>query len=213
VELVNLEKLRQYASRFPTEDLGVAQGSALSPLLGNIILADFDKEMNDSDCRCIRYIDDFIIIGPTEVAVRARLRRAKRILAGLDMELALDKTSQRPIPVTESFEFLGIELNNGFIRPTPRARAKFLGSLRDTFEHGRKAFNAYRNGQPLSKPEALLGTLKRVDGIIQGWGKHYRFCNDQRCFENIDSQVDALIREYLGYIARRDDALMKAELP
>jgi RNA-directed DNA polymerase len=181
----------------------------LSPLLGNIILADFDREMNNSDCRCIRYIDDFIIVGPTETPVKARLRLAKKILAGLDMELALDKTLLRPIPVTESFEFLGIELTNGFIRPALTARTKFLSSLRDTFEHGRKALNAYRNGQPLSKPEALLGTLKRADGIIQGWGKHYRFCNDQRCFENMDDKVDALIREYLGFYSaerRRTDA-------
>jgi len=47
--------------------------------------------------------------------------------------------------------------------------------------------------------QALLGTLKRADGIIQGWGKHYRFCNDQHCFEILDRKVDVLIREYLGF--------------
>jgi hypothetical protein len=47
--------------------------------------------------------------------------------------------------------------------------------------------------------QALLGTLKRADGIIQGWGKHYRFCNDQPCFEILDRKVDVLIREYLGF--------------
>ena len=199
VELVNLANLRQHADRFPTEDLGVAQGSALSPLLGNIILANFDEQMNVNDCRCIRYIDDFIIVGPTQLAVRARLRLANRILAELDMQFAIDKTSVRPISVTESFDFLGIELNNGLIRPASKARLKFLNALRETFAEGRKALNGYRNGQPLPKSAALLGTLKRADGIIQGWGKHYRFCNDQRCFENIDDDVDKLIRDYLGF--------------
>ena len=201
VELANLSRLREHADRFPTEDIGVAQGSALSPLLGNIILADFDKQMNEGDCHCIRYIDDFIVLGPSDSAVMARLRLAKRILGALGMTFALDKTSAHAIPVTSSFEFLGIELHNGLIRPAGKARAKFLAALRATFDQGRKALVGYRNGQPLLKAEALLGTLKRADGIIQGWGKHYRFCNDQRCFENLDIQLGQSIRDYLGFYA------------
>jgi RNA-directed DNA polymerase len=201
VELSNLAQLREHADRFPTEDIGVAQGSALSPLLGNIILADFDRQMNEGDCHCIRYIDDFMVLGPTDGAVMARLRLAKRILGGLGMTFALDKTSSHAIPVTGSFEFLGIELHNGLIRPTGKARTKFLTALRGTFEQGRKALIGYRNGQPLLKAEALLGTLKKADGVIQGWGKHYWFCNDQRCFENLDIQLGEFIREYLGVYA------------
>ena len=199
VELTNLAELRGHAERFPTEDLGVAQGSALSPLLGNIILSDFDKRMNEGDCRCLRYIDDFIILGPSEKAVMARVRRAKRLLEELGMTFALDKTSAHAIPVANSFEFLGIELHNGLIRPASKARTKFLTSVRTTFEQGRSALIGYRNGQPLPKAEALLGTLKRADGIIQGWGKHYRFCNDRRCFENLDAELGQLIRDYLGF--------------
>lgn len=166
VELSNLAHLREHADRFPTEDIGVAQGSALSPLLGNIILAAFDKQMNEGDCRCIRYIDDFIVLGPSGKAVMARLRLAKQILGALGMSFALDKTSPNAIPVTDSFEFLGIELHNGLIRPAGRARTKFLTALRTTFEQGRKALIGYRNGQLLPKAEALLGTLTKADGMI-----------------------------------------------
>src|SRR5262249_5548794 len=36
VELSNMAELREHASKFPIEDIGVAQGNSLSPLLGNI---------------------------------------------------------------------------------------------------------------------------------------------------------------------------------
>ena len=214
VELSNLSQLRVYADRFPTEDIGIAQGSALSPLLGNIILADFDRLMNDGDCRCIRYIDDFIILGPSEFAVMARFRLAKRLLGALGMSIALDKTSKNAIPITASFEFLGIEFNNGLIRPASKARTKFLGSLRAAFEQSRKALRGYRNGQPLLKTQAVLGNLKKADGIIQGWGKHYRFCNDQRCFENLDKDVAELVRDYLGFYSeeRRNTQVDRAPM-
>ena len=199
VELSNLVQLRELAERFPTEDIGVAQGSSLSPLLGNILLHDFDRRMNDGDCGCIRYIDDFIILAPTEAAAMARLRRAKRLLNDLGMPLAEDKTSSQAIPITEVFEFLGIEFNNGLIRPSTKARIKFLESVRDVFRDSRRAFESYRNGKPLLKSQALLATLKRADGIIQGWGKHYRFCNDDVCFTNLDVEIREVVREYLGF--------------
>jgi hypothetical protein len=33
---------------------------------------------------------------------------------------------------------------------------------------------------------------------MQGWGKHYRFCNDTKCFERLDQSVLTLIRNYLA---------------
>ena len=63
-ELENLVTLGASAKYFPLYDIGVAQGCCLSPLIGNVLLADFDKEMNGRGMHCIRYIDDFIILGP-----------------------------------------------------------------------------------------------------------------------------------------------------
>lgn len=213
VELSNLAKLRQHADRFPTGEIGVAQGSSLSPFLGNIVLADFDQRMNAGDCRCIRYIDDFIILAPTAKAAAARLRLAREMLGTLGMQCAPGKTSPKPIPIDDRIEFLGIEMHNGLIRPASSARARFFGKVRGAFDEGRKALTNYRNGQPLAKANALLGTLKRVDGIVQGWGKHYRFCNDVRCFETLDAELAVLIREYLGLYKNERAAAPEARRP
>jgi len=118
VELSNMAELREKAAQFPVEDIGVAQGNSLSPLLGNILLFEFDALMNEGDCRCIRYIDDFIILAPTKKAAAARLKKAKRLLGALQMELSPEKSSKEPSPVDAPFVFLGIEFANGFIRPS-----------------------------------------------------------------------------------------------
>lgn len=46
VELSNKEELLSYAKLFPAGGIGVAQGSSLSALAGNILLYNFDHELN-----------------------------------------------------------------------------------------------------------------------------------------------------------------------
>jgi RNA-directed DNA polymerase len=198
VELENLAQLRAKADDFPIEEIGVAQGNSLSPLLGNIILADFDRQMNDGDCRCVRYIDDFIIIAPTQKAANARLRRATEILSKLGMELSPEKTSTGGVPISTGFEFLGINICPGLIRPGNKAQTKFLASIQQAFDDGSKGMRGLENGHPIDRRRSLIGTLKRIDGMIDGWGKHYWFCNDQQSFVGIDNKINAKLRAFLG---------------
>ena len=199
VELSNMAELRQHADKFPIEDIGVAQGNSLSPLLGNILLRDFDDQMNCGDCHTKRYIDDFVVLGPTPSAVAARMRLARRLLTAHGMELSDSKTSSQPLSVDDAaFEFLGIEFSNGFIRPSPKAQRRLIASITEEFEKSRKAFQMCRTEGRMDRTLSLIATLKRVDAIVRGWGKHYRFCNDERLFAHIDDHVDQLMRNYLG---------------
>lgn len=202
VELFNMAQLQNKAQDFPIEDVGVAQGNSLSPLLGNIILADFDRQMNEGDCRCIRYIDDFIILAPSKKAAAARLRKAKEILLNLKMELSPEKSSKGGICIDEGFDFLGINVCPGAIRPGSKAQAKILNSVHATFDESLKAMRNVQHGQPFDRLFSLTSTLKRVDGMIDGWGKHYWFCNDKQIFENLDRKFSELITRYLGVYAR-----------
>ena len=198
VELANMAELKEHASSFPIEDIGVAQGNSLSPLLGNIILAGFDNVMNEGDCRCIRYIDDFIILAPSERAANARLRKATSLLNAMNMELSPEKSSKGSVSVKNSFDFLGINIAPGKIRPGTKAQNRFLESIDNAFTEGRRAFVAVRNGQSLPRSRSLLATLKRVDGMIDGWGKHYWFCNDDELFALLDTKIIQLVRQFLG---------------
>nr|USU33071.1 reverse transcriptase/maturase family protein [Methylobacterium sp. OTU13CASTA1] len=201
VELSNMAEMRERAERFPIHDIGVAQGNSLSPLLGNVILHEFDTVMNEGDCRCIRYIDDFIVLGPTRKAVAARMRLARKHLGALGMTLSEEKTHAEPQGVADGFEFLGIELTNGLIRPTVKAQRRLLKSLDEMIKESASSFRALRKGTSLPKSQSFLGTLRRVDGAIQGWGRHYWFCNDRATFAQLDAEIDGKIRGFIGIYA------------
>ncbi len=208
LELSNMAELKEKAQAFPIEAIGVAQGNSLSPLLGNILLHDFDRLMNEGDCMCVRYIDDFIILGPSAAAVKARMRLAIRILAEFDMDLSEEKSTTAPLLVSEKFDWLGIEFNNGFIRPSSKAIAKLELNIQKRFSESAKGMRDAKKGEPVPRKHSLVATLNRTDSIIRGWGKHYRFCNDDALFARIDAKMSDLVGAFLGEYrnikARRD---------
>lgn len=214
VELANIAFLKEYAADFPTADIGVAQGNSLSPLLGNIALADFDLIMNEGDCRCIRYIDDFVIMAPTAKAANARLAKAIKLLSALGMQLSPEKSSKGAAPVDSGFEFLGVYIGPGLIRPGAKAQARFLESISDAFASSRKAMIGLKNGVALESDRSLVATLKRVGGMVDGWGKHYWFCNDGQVFAGLDQRISAEVGAFLGvYRAVRDAVPPKFQMP
>ena len=201
VELSNMAELREKAAEFPIEEIGVAQGNSLSPLLGNIALAAFDVEMNDGDCRCIRYIDDFIILAPTKKAADSKLRKARILLDRLGMELSPEKSSRGGIAIKDGLSFLGVEIMPGIIRPASKAQQRFLRSISDEFAKSRKAFADVQQGKPMARSSTLISTLKRVEGAVDGWGKHYWFCNDVHLLAALDVKVKASVRDFIGAYA------------
>ena len=201
VELQNMAELRGRGDLFPTHEIGVAQGNALSPLLGNITLAAFDEAMNEGDCHCFRYIDDFVILAPSAKAANSRLRRAKRHLAELGMGLSAEKTSAGAIEIaTQPLTFLGIELHTGQIRPSKAARRKLRDAVDEELTKSLRAFRA-NDGKAIDRKRSVTATLARIDGMVDGWGKHYRFCNDPQIMRRLDDEIDAKVRDYLGQYA------------
>lgn len=198
-ELDNMAELRSKRDAFPIGEIGVAQGNSLSPLLGNICLSEFDALMNEGDCTCIRYIDDILILAPTKRAAAARLKRARQYLADLGMEFSAEKTSTEPIAIQNKFEFLGVEFSNGLLRANQKSRRRLIDSVSLAFDKSCQAFaEAAKSKADIERKLSLSHTLRKVDGILNGWGKHYRFCNDVRTLNELDKRVSELIRTYLG---------------
>jgi len=71
VELANANdpSVRVWLSLFPDGEVGVPQGSSLSAFCANYVLREFDQRLNGRGVTTVRYIDDFVILGPSETAV------------------------------------------------------------------------------------------------------------------------------------------------
>ena len=76
---------------FPTER-GTPQGGVASPLLSNILLTPFDREMRHKGYQLTRYADDWVVTCKSAAEARAAINAAGRILKQLGVELHPQKT-------------------------------------------------------------------------------------------------------------------------
>jgi RNA-directed DNA polymerase len=76
---------------FPTER-GTPQGGVASPLLSNILLTPFDREMRRKGYQLTRYADDWVVTCKSASEARAAIEAARRILKRLGVELHPQKT-------------------------------------------------------------------------------------------------------------------------
>ena len=73
--------------------VGIPQGSPLSPLLGNLYLAELDAELLGDHPRYLRYCDDLLVLEDSEAGVQQALGRVGKLLDPLGLELNEDKRS------------------------------------------------------------------------------------------------------------------------
>ena len=203
VDLESSRRIWEYKSSFPIGDIGVAQGNCLSPFIGNLILSEFDEKMNEGDCRCIRYIDDVIILAPSGRAASAKFRKAQKILENLGMNFVDEKTSARPIEVHQKFEYLGIEFDNKLMRPSKKSRQSIVERARGTAALSLRKAKSSKNLEDFDQSYSIPKTLNRIAGMAKGWAQHYVFCNDIQTVRDVDFKMHDL---YLGY-AQKAQAL------
>jgi RNA-directed DNA polymerase len=173
---------------------GTPQGGVISPLLANIYLHAFDKEMTRHDLGVlVRYADDFVIMCRTSARAEVALQRARQIMAGLGLELHPDKT--RIVDLREGregFDFLGCHFHarmsgrlweqKRIVRyylhrwPSQRAMKRLREKVRDRTGANRKGWQI----------EWIIADL---NPILRGWGNYFRTGNAATKFRQIDSYV------------------------
>lgn len=91
---------------------GLRQGMPLSPLLAHIALIDFDRAMNKSGVKFVRYVDDLLFFGPNKKDVMESFYIAKKWLLE-HRALSLPEIGHKKSAASEPLdfvEFLGLDI-------------------------------------------------------------------------------------------------------
>ena len=174
---------------FPTER-GTPQGGVASPLLSNILLTPFDREMRSKGYQLTRYADDWVITCTSATEARAALGSASRVLKELGVNINLQKT--RIVHVRHGFEFLGYKIKRGGrpmrlptskIRTRARPGALYAFPREKSIRHFRDQIRRLtRRNAPVSTQELI----KQVNPVVRGWGHHYKRAHVRKLFHQLD---------------------------
>ena len=157
---------------------GVPQGGPLSPLLANIMLDDFDKELEQRGHRFVRYADDFMILVKSERAAQRVLQSVIRWLER-KLKLVINQQKSRVIRAAEC-EYLGFIFKNRRITWSEDALREFKYKIR----------RLTARSWGISMEERLL----RLSGYIRGWMNYYALSEYYRPLPELDEWIRRRVR-------------------
>lgn len=176
----------------PTER-GVPQGGVISPMLSNILLTPFDREMRRRGFQLTHYADDWVITCRSQAEAEAALAAARQVLEELGVELHSEKT--RIVHISNGFEFLGYKIKRGS-RPLKLAAnqiksgAKTGGLYAIPREKSIQHFkNQIRNLTRRRVPVTTQVMITEINPIIRGWGQYYCRAHVRKLFNRLDRWI------------------------
>ena len=147
----------------PSEE-GVPQGGPLSPILSNIYLDKFDKELESRGLHFVRYADDCNIFVKSEMAANRVMSSVKSWLER-KLFLKVSATKTKVVRPNNS-EYLGF----GFWKNAKGWQCKPLQSRKQRLYDKCKVVLVRKRA--VARPLGM--TIKKINSIVQGWINYYR---------------------------------------
>jgi RNA-directed DNA polymerase len=178
--------------RLKTEE-GVPQGGVISPLMSNILLTPFDREMRRKGYWVTRYADDWLVTCKSRQEAKAALAAAERILAQLGVTLHGEKT--RIVHVRNGFEFLGYKIKRGQ-RPLRLSAEKIRSGVRSGDLYAFPGAKSLRHFQDQIRrrtrrkaPVSTRELIDQINPVIPGWGQYFCKAHVRRLFHRLDRWI------------------------
>ena len=176
---------------FPSER-GTPQGGVVSPLLSNILLTPFDREMRRRGYQLTRYADDGVITCKSVAEARAAVAAALRILKQLGVVLHPQKT--RIVHVQQGFEFLGYKIKRGKALRLPASKIRSQARSGALYAYPReKSICRFKDQvRQRTKRRVPLHTrelIAELNPVLRGWGEYYKRAHVRNLFHQLDGWV------------------------
>ncbi len=176
---------------------GTPQGGIISPLLSNIALDGLERCFGaqgatrwtwipprkrnglNRDVCLVRYADDFVVLSPTKERIEQYIiPTLQRFLEARGLKF--NEAKSRIVHISEGVDFLGFNIRhspNKFlsVQPAKESVKRFLQDIKLVLDSNKQA------------------TTKEIITILNpkivGWGNYYRYCQAEKAFGYIDSQI------------------------
>lgn len=188
-----------YAGKlFGSSGTGISEGSALSLIMGNMVLDGLQGRIYDAlnhgggardfaNGNMVRFADDILIAARTRADAEAALTAVRAF--AVERGLALNERKTYVAHVDDGFMFLSKffkrdpESRSVAVEPSKAAVNRLELELKDLI-------STWRRGQ--------RELIVRLNRILTGWANYHRFGNSERAFKRIDLSVNAFLVEVLA---------------
>jgi RNA-directed DNA polymerase len=160
---------------------GTPQGGPLSPLLSNLVLDAFDRELERRGHRFVRYADDCNIYVRSERAGQRVMEGVKQFITK-KLKLKVNE-AKSAVAKPQERKFLGFSFTAGKElkrKVAPKAIDRFKSRVREITSK--------------SKGKSMKAVIEELARYLKGWVGYFGFCETPSQLQELDSWVRRRVR-------------------
>jgi hypothetical protein len=176
---------------------GTPQGGVISPILSNIYLTPFDKEMESRGIKFIRFADDILckdlqMFSKSEMASRRIMRNAIKFLENkLKLKVNTEKTESRPARGSKMLGFIfrtsgyvdkANQYHLGYCVPREKAWDNFKDRIREITKRNRGS--------------SIERVIRELNWFLRGWINYYGRSSISTKLGTLQAWIRRRVRQY-----------------